>query len=112
MARKRLTTQEQIEYLTQQKDKIIKRLQIAIQKADTKQRAQDTKRKILVGAYVMDKRKELYDEIISSDDFAAYLTRNCDRKVFDLPLIETPKEQTQGGKTSGKTSGKKHEKAE
>ncbi len=45
----------------------------------------DTRRKILIGAYVMDKAKKngTFSEIIA--ELNNYLTRNSDRALFDLP---------------------------
>ncbi len=50
-----------------------------------KQRKDDTRRKILVGAYYLDKaeRKNKMDELINTID--PYLKRKKDRKLFGLP---------------------------
>lgn len=56
-------------------------------------RAADTRRKILVGAFVMS-NKEQYETLLRSKAFDSYLTQNRDRKLFDLPpLPESPEEK-------------------
>lgn len=47
-------------------------------------RAADTRRKILVGAFVMD-NEDQYKALLKSKAFDNYLTREKDRALFDLP---------------------------
>lgn len=46
-------------------------------------RAADTRRKILVGAFVMD-NEEQYKALLKSKAFDNYLTREKDRALFDM----------------------------
>lgn len=68
------------------------RLKSKIQKIETvektKEHKKDTRRKILIGSYFLDKamKNGTYDDIKKS--MADFLTRNSDRILFDLPISE------------------------
>ena len=53
-----------------------------------REKKRDTRRKILVGAYYLDKAitDDRFDEITRLMD--GYLTRQSDRELFDLPQLE------------------------
>jgi large subunit ribosomal protein L7/L12 len=56
-----------------------------------REKKEETRRKILLGAYFLDKlRKEGTLEAIKQE-LDTFLTRNSDRKLFDLPLLEFEK---------------------
>lgn len=57
------------------------------EKMEKARRADDTRRKVLLGAYVMHAQPDL----AHSSDFASWLTRPTDRALFGLqPLPEAP----------------------
>lgn len=78
----------QIEKLKRQKEIIEARIQKAEARHKQRERKEDTRRKILLGAYYMDKLKN--DGALESikQELNNFLTRNSDRKLFDLPLLE------------------------
>jgi len=52
-----------------------------------RERKRDTRRKILIGAYYLDKAKsddKAWQRLVAELD--TYLSRDVDRKLFDLPL--------------------------
>lgn len=88
------------ERLLERQKQIAERLKTIKAKESQSERAKDTRQKVLFAAYCKAKRADLWEQIISSDDFKHYLTRNVDRKAFDLPLLPEKKrelKQTQGG---------------
>lgn len=54
----------------------------------SREKKRDTRRKILVGAYYLDKAitDDRFDEITRL--MGSYLTRQSDRELFDLPQLE------------------------
>jgi large subunit ribosomal protein L7/L12 len=80
------TSKSTLERLKEQRAKLEARIQAA--EARTKQagRKQDTRRKILVGSYYLDKALEenKFNELKKLMD--GYLTRDSDRKLFELHL--------------------------
>lgn len=78
----------QIEKLKRQKEIIEARLQKAEARYKERERKEETRRKILLGAYFLEKlRKEGTLESIKQD-LDNFLTRNSDRKLFGLPMLE------------------------
>jgi hypothetical protein len=78
----------QLEKLKRQKEIIEARIQKAEALHKSRERKEETRRKILLGAYFLDKlRKDgTFDSI--KHELDRFLTRNSDRKLFDLPLLE------------------------
>ena len=68
------------------------KLKARIQKIESvekhKDRKQDTRRKILIGSYFLDQAMQAgtLDDI--KKQMAEFLTRNSDRALFDLPMLE------------------------
>jgi large subunit ribosomal protein L7/L12 len=59
-------------------------------KEEKKKRARDNRRKILIGAYIIEQMKRgkiEKDKILRGLD--KFLTRNTDREIFELPPIST-----------------------
>lgn len=83
-----------LERLKEQRAKIEARIQAAENRNKHTQRKQDTRRKILIGSYYFDKaikENKLEDIKKLMDD---YLTRDSDRKLFELSLKTTlPKQK-------------------
>lgn len=79
-----MSKKDYLEKLKAQKEKIEARIQGAEAREKVKTRKQDTRRKILIGAYYLDMAQEnnSMDEIKKLMD--GYLTRDSDRKLFDL----------------------------
>lgn len=78
----------QLEKLKAQRAKIEARIQAAESRTKQAHRKQDTRRKILVGSYYLDqaqKENKLADINKLMDD---YLTRDSDRKLFELDRKE------------------------
>lgn len=92
------------ERLLEKQKQIAERLKAINARESENERAKDTRQKVLFAAYCKAKRADLWEQIISSDDFKHYLTRNVDRRAFDLPLLpekKREKKQSQGGEHQG-----------
>lgn len=76
--------QDKINKLKQKQDILKARIQLIENREKTRERKLDTRRKILVGSYFLDKfrRDDNYDELVKIMD--NFLTREIDRKLFDL----------------------------
>lgn len=78
----------QLQKLKKQKEILDARIQQAESRFKVKERKEDTRRKILIGAFMMEKLKkeEKFDSMIKELD--GFLTRNSDRKLFGMnPLL-------------------------
>ena len=80
---------ERIKQLEEKKQQINARIQKLKAQESEKKRKQDTRQKILLGAWVLNKiekgdwsKEDIWSEI---DE---YLTKEVDRKLFDLPPLE------------------------
>ncbi|MBS0287992.1 MAG: hypothetical protein JSR17_11885 [Proteobacteria bacterium] len=75
-----------LEKLKKQKQVLEARIQKCENRNKQVERKQETRRKILVGSYFLDKayKENKFDDIKKLMD--DYLTRHSDRKLFDLPL--------------------------
>ena len=78
-----------LDSLLQQKAQLNAKLDAKIARARTKDRNNDTRRKILMGAYIERKVKEAgtYEQFIR-DELDGYLTKKRDREIFGLPELE------------------------
>jgi large subunit ribosomal protein L7/L12 len=82
-------TISQLEKLKEQRAKLAARIQAIEARAKTSKQKQETRRKILVGAYYLDEaiKNNQLDDIRKKME--SYLTRNSDRSLFELPeLVE------------------------
>ena len=79
----------QLEKLKKQKEILDARIQQAESRFKVKERKEDTRRKILIGAFMMEKLKkeEKFDAMI--DELNGFLTRTSDRKLFGMDCIST-----------------------
>ncbi len=75
-----------LDRLKEQRAKIEARIQAAEARTKQADRKQDTRRKILIGSYYLDQalKENKLDEIKKLMD--EYLTRDSDRKLFELSL--------------------------
>ena len=80
-----------LERLKQKRDLINSRIQAAEARDKTTERKRDARRKILVGAYYLEQatKDNSMGQINTLMD--GFLTRNSDRKLFDLPELAEPK---------------------
>jgi hypothetical protein len=80
-----------LEKLKIQRDKLNARIQATEARSKQSERKKDTRRKILVGSYFLDQaiQNNQMEEIKQKMD--AYLKRDSDRVLFDLPKQETNK---------------------
>jgi hypothetical protein len=86
-----MTQPTALEKLKTQRDKLNARIQAAEARGKQSERKKDTRRKILVGSYVLDQaiQNNQMEEIKQKMD--VYLKRDSDRVLFDLPKQETSK---------------------
>ena len=79
-----------IEKLKEKKSQIEARIQAVEAREKTKERKKDVRRKILAGAYYLDRinKEKVFDELTKAMD--GYLVRDNDRILFGLPP-KTPK---------------------
>ena len=77
-----------LQRLKEQREKLDARIQAAEARVKSSERKKDVRRKILVGAYYLDKaaKDNTMGEITQIMD--KYLTRNSDRILFDLEQLQ------------------------
>lgn len=97
--------------LLERKAQIDKELKLMENKEKTADRKKDTRRKILVGAFIQKMLPDEWEKIIKSKDFEAYLVRKIDRDAFGLAPLPSDKKD-KGGKTERTTTSHKGEKQE
>jgi hypothetical protein len=84
----------QLDKLKEQRDVLNNRIQAAEARQRVSERKQDTRRKILVGAYYWDEAQrnpEQQTQLLKI--MADYLTRDSDRRLFGLPPLTTTSEK-------------------
>ncbi len=96
---------KKLEKLLSQREKINARIQKARTRETAQKRKEDTRRKILLGALVIEMmdKGELDDGVIMKR-LEGFLTRDIDRKLFDLTLKGDGKDESDSTET---TQGKK-----
>jgi len=82
-----------LQKLQAQKAKIDARIQMISAREKTKERKQDTRRKILIGAYYFDKAKENNSMPEINKIMDGYLTRKSDRELFGLKALDKEKKK-------------------
>ena len=82
------TTLSQLEKLKEKKAMLTARTNSIEARTKHIERKQDTRKKILIGSYYLEQanKNNSFDDIKTIMD--KYLTRNSDRKLFDLSKIE------------------------
>lgn len=80
-----------LEILKKQQDQLKAKIQALEASEFAKERKRETRRKILVGAYYLDKMRadDKFNELVSLMD--TYLNRDYDRVLFNLPPSEKNK---------------------
>ena len=86
-------TIHRIDTLKKKKDQLTARIQVLEAAEKTRARKEDVRRKILLGAYVLERLKigDSRAETLRSE-LDEYLTRDADRALFNLPQKEKAKE--------------------
>ena len=87
--------QEYLQKLKNKQEQLKVRIQAVEAREKTKIRKQDTHRKILVGAYFLDKAIKENTMGALRKELDTFLTRDSDRVLFDLPLKENKAEKTE-----------------
>ena len=79
-------TKAQLDKLKKQREQLNARIQLLEAAEKTREKKRDTRRKILVGAWYMDKAKQegTWDDLAQHLD--TFLTRSSDRQLFQLDL--------------------------
>ena len=74
-----------LESLKKKQGQLTAQIQLLEAVEKTRERKKDTRRKILIGAYILDKatKNGTFNQIVTELD--TYLTRRADRALFDLP---------------------------
>jgi len=79
---------DKLQKLIDQRNQLEERIKRQKMKLDSQERQRDTRRKILAGAYLLEKYKDRPDELKNLLD--KFLSRPADRELFNLS-ITTPK---------------------
>ncbi len=96
---------KKLEKLLEQREKINAQIQKARTRETAQKRKEDTRRKILLGALVIEMMdKEELDDGVIMKRLEKFLTRDIDRKLFDLTLKGDDKGE---GDSTATTKGKK-----
>lgn len=98
------------EKLLERKARIDKELKLMENKEKTADRKKDTRRKILVGAFIQKMLPDEWEKIVKSKDFEAYLVRKIDRAAFGLSPL--PQEVKSERSTTSHKGEKQEHKAE
>lgn len=79
---------KQLDALKKKRDTINSRIRLVQNRELRQKRKDDTRRKILVGSYFLDKTKKdgSFEELSAKLD--KFLVRDSDRKLFDLPYLK------------------------
>lgn len=82
-----------LEKLKQQRAALNARIQAAEARSKVSERKQDTRRKILIGAYYLDQaQRNSHQWAELQQIMARYLTRESDRRLFELPPLTVSQE--------------------
>ena len=81
---------DKLQKLIDQRNQLEERIKRQKMKLDSQERQRDTRRKILAGAYMLEKYKDKPEELKSLLD--KFLSRPADRELFNLN-IDTPKSE-------------------
>jgi len=78
-----------LEKLKAQREALNAKIQAAEARTRVSERKKDTRRKILVGAYYLEQAQQNQRWAELQQIMAHYLTRDSDRRLFELPPIPT-----------------------
>lgn len=77
-------TKSQIDKLKQQREQLSAKIQKLEAAEKAREKKKDTRRKILIGAYYLDKARKEGSVDVLNQEMANYLKRQSDRALFDL----------------------------
>jgi large subunit ribosomal protein L7/L12 len=86
-----MNSKSKLEKLKEQKAKLEARIQMVEAREKTKDHKKDTRRKILIGSYYLDKARKNNSMSELAKIMDGYLTRENDRILFDLSLRNSKK---------------------
>ena len=91
---------KKLEKLLEKREQLNAEIQKARARETAQKRKEDTRRKILLGALVIEMmdKGELDDGVIMKR-LEGFLTRDIDRKLFDFPLLGDDKKESDSTKT-------------
>lgn len=92
-----------IALLKQRQKQLAARIASMEAREKSNERKKDTRRKILIGAYYLEQARKMDTMNELANTLDAYLTRESDRALFGLPVIEEEKKTT-----SAKGESQKH----
>jgi len=78
---------DKLQKLIDQRNQLEERIKRQKMKLDSQERQKDTRRKILAGAYLLEKYKDKPEELKSLLD--KFLSRPADRELFNLTITTT-----------------------
>ena len=83
-----MTSASNLDSLKKKRDIINARIRLAQNREQSKERKDNTRRKILIGSYYLDQanKNNSFNDIVKLMD--SYLTRDSDRMLFDLTPIK------------------------
>lgn len=84
----------QLDKLKQQRDALNAKIIAAEARSRVSERKQDTRRKILIGAYYLEQaQRDSHQWAELQQIMTRYLTRDSDRRLFELPPVIAPTEE-------------------
>lgn len=84
----------QLDKLKQQRDALNAKILAAEARSRVSERKQDTRRKILIGAYYLEQaQRDSHQWAELQQIMTRYLTRDSDRRLFELPPLTAPTER-------------------
>lgn len=84
----------QLDKLKQQRDALNAKIQSAEARSRVSERKQDTRRKILIGAYYLEQaQRDSHQWAELQQIMTRYLTRDSDRRLFELPPLTASSEK-------------------
>jgi hypothetical protein len=91
---KDMKTKTTLDKLKEQRAKLNARIEAAEARSKTSERKKETQRKILVGAYYLDQARKNDGMDGIKEIMEVYLRRESDRKLFDLPVLESVEDKS------------------
>ena len=86
--------QNQLDRLKEQRNALNAKIQSAEARSRVSERKQDTRRKILIGAYYLEQaQRDSHQWAELQQIMTRYLTRDSDRRLFELPPLTAPTEK-------------------
>ena len=87
---------EKLDKLKKKQEALKARIELMAAAEKTKAKKQDTRRKILLGAYFLEQAMKAGTVAEMYQKLDGFLTRNSDRVLFDLPLLVLEEKKSAG----------------